>query len=121
MRGPGQILLLESLAAHAEVLAGLIEDVEILAAGASWPGGGEVPGVSRILVRDRLPLYSRVVRGVALVEGEVACDLAEIARVLAPRGRLVLFGASPGAADVLEAGGLELLAQEEDRIVAVRA
>ncbi len=121
MRGPGQILLLGSLSAHAAVLADLIEEIEIVALTASLPGSAGEAGVSRILVRDRLPLYARVARGVALVEGEVACGLDEVARVVAPGGRLVVFGASPGAAAELEASGLEVLSREGDRVVAARA
>lgn len=120
VRGPGQILLLGSLASRATTLAAMIEEIEVVTATESVMDEAEIPGVSRILVRGRLPIYSRAIRGIALVEGDSPCSLDEAARVVTPRGRVVVFEASSGAEGLLEAAGLEVLALDSGRVVAVR-
>jgi hypothetical protein len=120
LRGPGQILILGSLVAHARALADSLDGIEILAADAFNLGGTEEEGVSRILVRSTLPLLERSLRGVAIVERVGVCDLAEATRVVGPGGRLAVFGAEPGTGERIRGHGLEILAEESDRVVAYR-
>jgi len=120
LRGPGSLLVAGSLVAGARALADLVEGIEVIAASSGAACGTEQEGVSRIVIRSRLPLQSMMLRGVALWEGDQACDLAEAARVLMPGGRLVLFGTEPGAADRVGELGLEIIAAEKTRLVASR-
>jgi uncharacterized protein YbaR (Trm112 family) len=121
VRGPGQIILLGSLASRAAALSGMIEEIEVVTATEGVMDEAEIPGVSRILVGGRLPVHSRVIRGVALVEDDSPCSLDEVARVVSPRGRVVVFEASSGTEGLLEAAGLEVLVSDPGRVVAVRA
>jgi len=120
LRGPGHLLLIGSLAGHARGLADLIEEIEVVAARAERGAGEEAAGVSRIVIRGRLPLQSRTLRGVALVESEGLIEVEEAGRVVAPGGRVVVFGAGPGTRTILEDSRLSIVAQDEGRLVASR-
>jgi len=120
LRGPGHLLLLGSLSGHAPTLAELIEEIEVVAARPDRELGVEVHGVSRIVIRGRLPLQSRTLRGVALVESEGLIEVEEAGRVVAPGGRVVVFGAGPGTRTILEDSRLSIVAQDEGRLVASR-
>lgn len=118
--GPGFVLLLGAPAAHAEVLADMIPELEVIAAAGEARAWSERPGVSRIGVDHRLPFYDRKLRGVALAgvsEGEL---LEEAVRVLAPLARLVLQDVPAAAAERVRGLGLKVLAQQGDTLVAAR-
>lgn len=124
LRGPGHLLVLGALGARARSLADLIEGIEVVAAGASAPhgvtGSVEKSGVSRLIVRSTLPFQSRSLRGVALIEGDDGCDVVEAARVIAPGGRLAMWGAGPDSGALVRGVGLEVIAEEDTRLVARR-
>ena len=120
LRGPGHLLLAGSLAERARALADLIEEIEVVAARAGGDSGTEEAGVSRLVIRGRLPLQSRSLRGVALVQSQGLVELEDAARVVAPGGRLVVFGAAPDAREFLEGARLHIVAEDGGRLVASR-
>lgn len=118
--GPGHLLLVGGPAGHAEALAGMLEEVEVVAVHPGLHGRDEVPGVSRIAAGPGLPLYDRMVRGAAL-DGTVAEGmLDEARRAVAPGGRLVVVGPSPEVRDRLAASGLTPVLDEEGVVVVTR-
>jgi len=107
--GPGFTLLVGRAAAWAARLAqGLPDGAEVVAldeAARSWP---EQPGISRLVAGPGMPFFSQTVRGVLLHGADSWYqDLAEAARVLAPRHRVVVLDAPDDAADRLAAAGLQ--------------
>lgn len=107
--GPGYTLLVGRAAAWAARLAeGLSHGAEVVAldeATRSWP---EQPGISRLIAGPGIPFFSQTVRGVLLHGADAwSEDLAEAARVLAPRHRVVVLDAPEDAADRLAAAGLQ--------------
>jgi uncharacterized protein YbaR (Trm112 family) len=120
LRGPGHLLLLGSLGTRARALAELIEGIEVVSTSGHVPGTVEEAGVSRLLVRSALPFQTRSLRGVALCERDQPCDLAEVARVIAPGGRLSMVQTESDAGARVRSLGLEIIAEEESRLVARR-
>lgn len=124
--GPAFMLVIGPAVAHAEALAGMIEDIEVIAAhvdGDTGPGSMARPGVNRMwIMRDaaRLPLASGKVPAVALTGTATAGLLEEAVRVLSAVGRLVLDPAPADAEERLAAHRLRVLAKEGDTIVAAR-
>ncbi|NLG61662.1 MAG: Trm112 family protein [Candidatus Cloacimonetes bacterium] len=118
--GPGFVLLVGDAAVHAEALAGLVPNLEVIAASDTAAAWQERAGVSRIGIGRNLPFPARSLRGVVLT-GDAASELLEqSARSLAPMARLVLEDAPEDAAQRLETEGLRILAQQGDTVVAVR-
>lgn len=120
-RGPGFILLAGEPVQHASTLAGLLEDVEVVAVGPELRAIPESMGVSRMVAAPGLPLYDGTLRGVGLGGDEALAWLSEAVRVLGRGGRLVVEGADAGARTTLEAEGLEILVDERGVIVARKA
>lgn len=119
-RGPGQLVLVGELAAHAAALAAMIEEIEVVGVDPRLSRMEERAGVSRIAAASVLPFHDRTVRGVAL-PGPVAPDrLAEAVRVLAGGGRIVVRDAEGSVARHLEESGLELVLEEAGNVVAAR-
>ncbi|HIF24119.1 MAG TPA: hypothetical protein EYQ27_19980, partial [Gemmatimonadetes bacterium] len=80
-------------AAHAEAVAGLVPGVEVVAIARGLESEeGETEGVSRFVAGSRLPLQSRSLRGVALFGDEGLGRAAELVRVVARFGRVVVWG-----------------------------
>lgn len=107
--GPGYTLLIGHAAVWAARLAeGLSQGAEVVAldeAARSWP---EHPGVNRLVAGPGIPFFSQTVRGVLLHGADAwSEDLAEAARVLAPRHRVVVLDAPDDAVDRLAAAGLQ--------------
>jgi uncharacterized protein YbaR (Trm112 family) len=116
--GPGFVLLVGPAAGHARRLAGMLPEVEMLAAHLDLRGGAEENGVTRVGVADRLPFANRSVRG-AVLQGEAGRALAtEALRVLVPGGRLVLLGPVEDAPEALARGGARILMKGDRAIVA---
>jgi uncharacterized protein YbaR (Trm112 family) len=119
-QGPGTLVLLGEPARHAEALAKAVDGIHVVAIDpdlADWP---DAAGVSRMAAAPGIPLFSRSMRGVAL-DGRLGAGLlAEAARVIAPRGRVVVLRAEPDTEERLRSSGLEILASEVGTVVAGR-
>ncbi len=118
--GPGELAVVGEAVRFAPVLAQRIPEIEIVAASVEARGGAPLPGVSRVVVEDRLPFFDRVLRGV-LLEGPGAKPLLrEAARVLAPRHRVVVLQAPTGSVELLQGAGLTVNLQQDGVVVAGR-
>lgn len=118
--GPGTLACVGAPARHAGALAARIERIAVVAVDPDlrlWP---EVEGVSRVAAHPRIPLFSRSLRGVVLDGGLEGPWIAEAARVVAPRGRVVVTEADDAAVPKLEGTGLQVLASEAGTVVAAR-
>jgi hypothetical protein len=118
--GPGNVLLSARVAASAEALAQMVEGIEWILLG-SAPGEAAPEGpFSPMAVRGRLPLYSRSLRGVVAVGEEGPVGVPELARVVAPMGRLVVLDPPPGIRDQVAAAGLEVVLDAPEAVVGAR-
>jgi uncharacterized protein YbaR (Trm112 family) len=121
--GPGYVLLAGGAATHAQSIADMVGDVEVVTA--AWPVEAATlpvaPGanVSRLAVGAPLPLADARFAGVALAGAAADELLEEGARVLSPLGRLVVEPAPADAADRLAAVGFKVLVQEGRTLIAV--
>jgi uncharacterized protein YbaR (Trm112 family) len=121
--GPGYVLLAGAAAMHAQSIADMVADVEVVTA--AWPvEAASLPvspgaNVSRLAVGAPLPLADARFAGVALAGAAADELLEEGARVLSPLGRLVVEPAPADAADRLVAVGLKVLVQEGRTLIAV--
>jgi hypothetical protein len=118
--GPGLVLVTGPGAAHAGVIADLIPGLEMIAAWAPLAAEPERAGVSRLAAARGLPIRSASMRGVALTAAPADAELAEAARVLAPRARVVVASGATEVAEQLTERGLRILAQDESTTVAER-
>jgi uncharacterized protein YbaR (Trm112 family) len=121
--GPGYVLLAGAAAVHAQTIADLVGDVEVVTA-ASSVGAAALPvspgaNVSRLAVGAPLPLADARFAAVTLAGAAADELLEEGARVLSPLGRLVVEPAPADAAERLVAVGLKVLVQEGRTLVAV--
>lgn len=121
-QGPAWVLLAGTASGFARAIAGLVDDLEVIAAvpAAAVDAGEHGPSpVNTIQIGERLPLVNDRMAGVFL--GGTAADvlIEEGARVLAPLGRLVLDGAPPDAEARLDAAGLRVIARDGDTVVAI--
>lgn len=118
--GPGTLGLVGAPARHAMGLTGIVPGVDVLALDADMARWPHAPRVNRLVSRPGIPLYPGTLRGVA-VDGALGRRwLEEAARVVAPRGRVVVVPAGDGAESALEEAGLEILAAEDGTVVAAR-
>jgi uncharacterized protein YbaR (Trm112 family) len=118
--GPGTVALVGAPARHAAHW-GADPDLQVVAVDADVAAWPEVAGVSRMVVGPGLPFRSRALRGVCVDGALEERWIAEAARVVAPRCRVVVLGGPFGAGDALEAAGLRLVAREAGTVVAARA
>lgn len=124
--GPGMLLLLGGPVSQASRLAAMIPEIEVVALHAGMRGWPEAAGVSRGMAGATLPFFTHTMRGVAMgVSSDAPAEVSELARVLAPGGRLVIqaedadpaTGLAPWRA-ALEEIGLELLLATDRMLVA---
>ena len=132
--GAGSVALIGDIAGHATALAALVPGVEFIGIAPGLRGWEEGEGVSRLNAGASLPFSSGSLRGVGLfapeaqsaetpvveapvVEAPVA---SELARVLVPSGRIVVWGAVREWEKALRSEGLEVLASEETAVVVKR-
>jgi len=119
--GPGTIALVgEPARAAAEVARALPEMLVVAVDPDSrhWP---EQERVSRLVAAPGLPFFSSGLRAIAL-DGRLGEEwLTEAARVVAPRGRVVVVHAPAGARARLESAGLKVVAVDAETIVAARS
>jgi uncharacterized protein YbaR (Trm112 family) len=126
--GPGYILLLGPATAHADMLAGMIPDIEVLAAfaGGAPPSSAAPAGKGRTAVSQirlgtgGIPLSSGRLAGVAVTGDAVTAWLGEAMRVLKPLGRLVVEPATGETAEAVRQAGLQVLLQQDGTLVAAR-
>ena len=119
--GPGYLVLAGPVARAAPALAGLLERVEVVTMAPELREWKEEEGVSRLTASPGLPFQSRRIRGVFLDGPSGASFLEEAVRVVGPGGRIVVRGGEGGGRKTLEEGGLEVLVEEEETVVAVRS
>lgn len=118
--GPGTLLLAGSPARFAHWFAEAVPGVEVVGLDpdlVSWP---EVPRVSRIMARPGIPVFDRMLRGVAMDGALGPRWIREAARVVAPLARVVVTDAPEDARATLLASGLKVLAEEGGTVVAAR-
>jgi uncharacterized protein YbaR (Trm112 family) len=115
--GPARVLLLGSAGAHAPALIGLIPELEAVRVGSAWLPGPEQPGISRLAAGPAMPFQSRALQGAVLGGPEIAL-MAEVARVVAPGGRIVLQEATGAGRGAAETAGLQVLLDQGDLLVA---
>lgn len=118
-QGPAYILLAGDAATHAEDVAALLEDVEVVAAHGMPSHTEDRPGVSHIVTAG-LPLASDRMSGVAMTGADIGITLEEAARTVRPTGRLLVDPAPDDAEARLAPLGLRVLAREGAVVLAVR-
>jgi hypothetical protein len=118
--GPGNVLLSSEVAPSAGDLAELVEGIEWILLGSA--SGAEAPDgpFSPMAVRGRLPLYSRSMRGVVAVGEGGPVGIPELARVVAPMGRLVVLDPPDGTGERLASEGLEVVLDAPEAVVGAR-
>lgn len=118
--GPGTLALVGEPARHAWGVADRVPGVEVVAVDADLAAWPPSPRVSRMVAWPGMPFFNGSLRG-AVVDGALGRPwIGEAARVVARLGRLVVVRSGDGAADVLEAAGLRVLAAEAGTVVAAR-
>jgi hypothetical protein len=118
--GPALLLVAGAAVGLAGAVAGLLEEVEVVAAG---PGADALPqrtGVSRMDAGERLPLASGRVAAATLTGSAAHAWLAEAARVLRPAGRLVLSPIPADAEARLAGARCRVMARDGATLVALR-
>ena len=130
--GPGSVALIGDLAGHATALAGLVPGVEFIGIAPGLRGWEEEEGVSRLNAGASLPFSDGSVRGVGLLaeseprmagEPSLTGDpsmAGELARVVAPDGRIAVWGGVRKWEKALRSEGLHVLASEETALVVRR-
>ena len=124
--GPGSVALIGDLAGHATALAGLVPGVEFIGIAPGLRGWEEEDGVSRLNAGASLPFSDGSVRGVGLLaEGEPRMAgepsmAGELARVVAPDGRIAVWGGVREWEKALRSEGMHVLASEETALVVRR-
>ncbi len=120
-QGPGTVVLAGAPARHARAFVERVEGIHVVALDGDLEGWPDAPGSSRLVAGSVVPLHSRSMRGAA-VDGRLGRDVvAEAARVVAPRGRVVVVHAQEDeVAETLRGAGLEVMAREGGTVVAAR-
>jgi uncharacterized protein YbaR (Trm112 family) len=118
--GPGTVGLVGEPARYADAVTAVSDELHVVAVDPdlrTWP---ERPRVSRIMSAPGLPFFDSTLRAV-VVDGRLGWPrLAEVARVVVPRGRVVVVRAPEGTEDALRQSGLSVLASEAETVVAAR-
>ena len=118
--GPGLMLVVGAGAVNAGAIAQLVPGVEVIAAWAPMASQAEEDGVTRMAIGTVLPFRNASMRGVALTGIGSEALIADAARVVAPRGRVVVLNGDASVAEKLEGAGLRVLARDERATVAAR-
>lgn len=118
--GPGTLLVRGPAAVHAPAVSRLIGGVEVVAVDPSTRWTPETEGVSRMTAGPGLPFTSSCLRAVVLSGPLHGTELREALRVLIPRGRVVVLGATAGARPELEQEGARVVLEEDGVLVAER-
>ena len=119
--GPGTVALVGEPARAAGEVARALPEMHVVAIDPDSRHWGEQERVSRLVAEPGLPFFPSSLRGVAL-DGRLGTGLlAEAARVVAPRGRVVVMHAFVEARARLENEGLNVIAADAETIVAARS
>jgi hypothetical protein len=119
--GPGVVALVGEPARAAAGIAAALPEIQVAAVDADlrrWP---EVERVSRLVAAPGLPFYDSVLRAIALDARLGPSWLDEAARVVAPRGRVVVAHADGDARRGLESAGLREIGSDTETVVAARS
>jgi hypothetical protein len=114
-RTPGFALIVGPAARFAGDVAKLAPEFEIIADAAHAPAAS---GVSRVRSGSGIPFFADKLRGVWLSGTIAATRIEEGARVLHPLGRLVLQPAPPDARERLAGAGLNVIAEQNETMLA---
>lgn len=120
VEGPGNLVLLGSLAGVAPALAGMIPGIEIVGVDLRLRGWSEGPGVSRLAAGPGLPFRSRSLRGIAVSGAAGEGLLKEAIRAVAPLGRVVVQEVHAGAREMLAAEAMDVLLDADGVVVTQR-
>ncbi|MGE0160325.1 MAG: hypothetical protein AB7T31_13025 [Gemmatimonadales bacterium] len=119
--GPGTVALVGEPARVAADVARALPEIQVAAIDADlvrWPEGERV---SRLVTAPGLPFFGGTLRAVA-IDGRLGPSwLAEAARVIAHRGRVVVTHAPTDAGGALENVGLHVIASDAESVVAARS
>ena len=122
--GSGNVALIGDMAGHATALAALVPGVEFVGIAPGLRAWEEGEGVSRMTAGALLPFSSGSLRGVGIFAARAGPNLAigpslagELARVVAPTGRIAVWGAVQEWEKALSSEGLDVLASEESALV----
>ncbi len=119
--GPGTVALVGESARAAAQVAAALQEMLVVAVDPDLRDWPETPGVSRLASAPGLPFFDGRLRGV-VVDGRLGPGwVAEAARVVTPRGRVVVVRASAEVSGWLEAAGLRVLASDPESVVAARS
>ena len=118
--GAGHVVLLGRMGGHADVLAQMLQSIEVVGISPGLRSWDEAEGVSRLTAGSHLPFRDQTLRGVALFGGEGTFEPGEVARVVARLGRVVVWGGVEGWDAALEQAGLTVLVSEKAAVVAAR-
>ncbi len=120
VRGPATVALVGGPARHAGAVARAVDDLEVVAVDPDLERWPEAPRVSRVVSAPGLPFFSGTLRAVAVDARLGPRWVAEAARVVSPKGRVVVTEASGWVPEALEQEGLAVLAAEAETVVAAR-
>jgi hypothetical protein len=108
-------------ARYGEVVARALPEIHVAAIDpdlARWP---ETERVSRLVSAPGIPFFDASLRAVA-IDGRLGPGwIMEAARVVAPRGRVVVVHPADDSATILEAAGLRVMASGPESVVAARS
>ncbi|MBW3629268.1 MAG: hypothetical protein KY464_08225 [Gemmatimonadetes bacterium] len=114
----GNVIVAGVDAAMLGEMARLLPNAQLLGFGSAAPGSAE--GASWVLTAGGLPFRDRTAVAAVVAGSTHAADLPELARVVAPGGRLVLDGIGSEAGASLPANDWTLLLEQDGVAVASR-
>jgi uncharacterized protein YbaR (Trm112 family) len=118
--GPGTVALVGAPARYASALTASADEIQVVGVDADLHAWPETHRISRIVASPGLPFFGSALRAVG-VDGRLGAHwLAEAARCVVPRGRVVVIRATEGTEELLLAEGLSVLAAEAETVVATR-
>lgn len=119
-RGPGTVVTVGRAARLARGVAAAVEDLQAVAVDPDTREWREAPDVSRMVASPGLPFFTHMLRGAVVDGGAGRALIAEAARIVAPKSRVVVVDAPRDARGVLTEAGLSILAEESGTVVATR-
>ncbi len=119
--GPGTVALVGEPAGHGPLFAKHLGEMQVVGIDPDLRHWAEPTMFSRIVSAPGLPFVGSSIQALA-VDGRLGPGLfKEAARVVSPRGRIVVSSATEETPSMLEETGLKILAMEPGTVVAVLA